>query len=106
MRNLCVKANKYPLVVVAGSDLTPTQADQNAEILPLHKFAYTISELEWSLVKDYGFEREENGEVKYMLFVDEANQISNTSLVFQSNQLRFLKDCLESADKDRDSKNL
>jgi hypothetical protein len=46
MRNLCVKANKYPLVVVTGSDLTPTEADQKAEILPLHKFAYTISELE------------------------------------------------------------
>ena len=106
MRNLCVKADKYPLVVVAGSDLTPTDADQKGEILPLHKFAYTISELEWSLVKDYGFEREENGEVKYMLFVDEANQISNNSLVFQSNGLKFLKDCLESADKDRDSKNL
>ncbi|CAI2191112.1 9817_t:CDS:2, partial [Funneliformis geosporum] len=91
MRNLCVKANKYPLVVVAGSDLTPTDADQKAEILPLHKFAYTISE-------------EENGEVKYMLFVDEANQISNNSLIFQPNQLKFLKDCLESTDKDRDKK--
>lgn len=106
MRNLCVKADKYPLVVVAGSDLTPTEADQSAEILPLHKFAYTISELEWSLVKDYGFEREDNGEVRYMLFVDEANQISNNALIFQSNGLKFLKDCLESADKDRDSKNL
>jgi hypothetical protein len=46
MRNLCVRADKYPLVVVAGSDLTPTESDQSAEILPLHKFAYTISELE------------------------------------------------------------
>ncbi|CAG8442308.1 3948_t:CDS:10 [Ambispora leptoticha] len=77
MRNLCVKTNKYPLVVIAGSDLTPTEADQKAEILPLHKFAYTIT-----------------------------NQISNNSLIFQPNQLKFLKDCLESADKDRDSKNL
>lgn len=106
MRNLCVKANKYPLVVVAGSDLTPTESDQTAEILSLHKFAYTISELEWSLVKDYGFERGENGEVRYMLFVDEANQISNNSLIFQPNGLKFLKDCLESADKNKDSGNL
>jgi len=106
MINLCVRANKYPLVAVAGSDLTPTDTDQDAEILPLHKFAYTISELEWSLVNDYGFEREENGEVRYILFVDEANQISNNSLIFQPNGLKFLKDCLEGTDKEESSKNL
>lgn len=106
MRNICVKANKYPLISIAGSDLTPTDSDQKAEILPLHKFAYTISELEWSLVNDYGFEREENGEVRYILFVDEANQISNNSLIFQSNGLKILKDCLESTGKDEETKNL
>ncbi|CAG8447760.1 11331_t:CDS:10 [Racocetra fulgida] len=83
MRNLCVKSDKYPLVVVVGSDLTPTD-----------------------LVKDYGLEREENGEVRYILFVDEANQISNNSLIFQSNGLKFLKDCLEGVDKDESSENL
>jgi hypothetical protein len=41
-----------------------------------------------------------------MLFVDEANQISNNSLIFQSNGLKFLKDCLEGVDKDESSKNL
>lgn len=106
MTNICVRADKYPLVVLKGSNLTPTESDQSAEILPLQKFAYTISELEWSLVKDYGLEREDNGEVCYILFVDEANQISNNSLIFQSNGLKFLKDCLEGVDKDERSNNL
>ncbi|WNE40757.1 MAG: hypothetical protein mread185_000214 [Mycoplasmataceae bacterium] len=106
MKNLCVKADRYPLVVIQGSNLTPTESDQSAEILPLHKFAYTISELEWSLVKDYGLEREENGEVRYILFVDEANQISNNSLIFQSTELKFLKDCLENVDQETRSNNL
>jgi hypothetical protein len=46
MKNLCYRANKYPLVEIKGSNLTPTESDQKAEILPLQKFAYTISELE------------------------------------------------------------
>jgi hypothetical protein len=106
MKNLCYNADKYPLVEIKGSNLTPTEADQKAEILPLQKFAYTISELEWSLVKDYGFERKDNGEVRYILFVDEANQISNNSLVFQPNKLKFLKDCLEGVNQDERSNNL
>ncbi|CAG8608407.1 5801_t:CDS:2 [Ambispora gerdemannii] len=99
MKNVCIKANMYPLVEIKGSNLTPTESDQSAEILPLQKFAYTLSELEWNLVKECGFEREENGEVRYILFVDEANQISNNSGFFQPNQLRFLKDCMEGIDK-------
>jgi len=106
MKNICFRADKYPLVEIKGSNLTPTEADQRAEILPLQKFAYTVSELEWSLVKDYGFEREENGEVRYILFVDEANQISNNSLIFQPNQLKFLKDCLDGVDQSERSNNL
>lgn len=106
MKNICVKANCYPLVEIKGSNLTPTENDQKAEILPLQKFAYTLSELEWSLVNDYGFEREDNGEVRYLLFVDEANQISNNSLIFQPNELKFLKDCLEGVDKTERSNNL
>ncbi|CAI2186443.1 10001_t:CDS:10 [Funneliformis geosporum] len=65
MKNLCVRSNKYPLVEIKGSNLTPTELDQSSEILPLQKFAYTINE---------------------------ANQISNNSAFFQPNQLRFLKD--------------
>ena len=106
MKNLCYRADKYPLVEIKGSNLTPTEADQRSEILPLQKFAYTISELEWSLVNDYGFEREENGEVRYILFVDEANQISNNSLIFQPSELKFLKDCLEGINQEERSNNL
>ncbi|CAG8437947.1 8412_t:CDS:10 [Ambispora leptoticha] len=58
------------------------------------------------IVKDYGFEREDNGEVRYILFVDEANQISNNSLIFQPNQLKFLKDCLERVNQNERSNNL
>jgi len=46
MKNVCVRANCYPLVEIKGSNLTPTESDQSAEILPLQKFAYTLSELE------------------------------------------------------------
>jgi len=107
MKNICVRANKYPLVEIKGSNLTPTELDQSSEILPLQKFAYTISELEWNLVKECGFEREaDNGEVRYILFVDEANQISNNAAFFQSNQLRFLKECMEGVDKTESSNNL
>ena len=106
MKNVCIKSNVYPLVEIKGSNLTPTESDQSAEILPLQKFAYTLSELEWNLVKECGFEREENGEVRYILFVDEANQISNNSGFFQPNQLRFLKDCMEGIDQKEVSNNL
>jgi len=41
-----------------------------------------------------------------MLFVDEANQISNNSGFFQPNQLRFLKDCMEGIDQKEVSNNL
>nr|CAG8613618.1 15431_t:CDS:2 [Entrophospora candida] len=42
MKNICVRADKYPLVEIKGSNLTPTETDQSSEILPLQKFAYTI----------------------------------------------------------------
>jgi hypothetical protein len=86
--------------------LTPTKEDQEAGVLPLKKFCYTISELEWSLVKEFGFEREENGEVRYILFVDEADQISNNALTHDPTKLRFLKDCLEGVNKSARSQNL
>jgi len=46
MKNVCVRGNNYPLVEIKGSALTPTEEDQTASILPLEKFAYTLSELE------------------------------------------------------------
>jgi len=47
------------------------------------------------LEKSYGFERESNGEIRYMLFVDECNQISNNAAFFESNKLQFVKECIE-----------
>ncbi|CAJ0762006.1 17002_t:CDS:2 [Entrophospora sp. SA101] len=65
---LAYEANKYPLVVIQGSALTP--------------------------LDDFGFEREENGEVKYILFIDEANQINTSTLLQEPTKLTFLKECM------------
>jgi hypothetical protein len=92
VKNLCFEANKYPLVKIDGSSLTPRI---KSKLKVDEKFYYTISELEWTLEKTYGFEREANGEIPYILFVDECNQISNNSLTFDPNHLRFVKDCIE-----------
>lgn len=106
VKNVCYKSDKYPLIEIKGSSLTPNKEDQEAGILPLKKFVYTISELEWSLVKEFELEREENGEVRYILFVDEADQISNNALTHDPTKLRFLKDCLEGVNKSSRSQNL
>ena len=106
VKNVCYNSDKYPLVTIKGSSLTPTKEDQETGILPLKKFAYTISELEWSLDKEFGFERKENGEIRYILFVDEADQISNNALTHDPTKLRFLKDCLEGVNKSARSQNL
>jgi len=47
------------------------------------------------LEKSYGLEREPNGEIRYILFVDECNQISNNAAFFESNRLQFIKECIE-----------
>ncbi|CAJ0882531.1 10666_t:CDS:2 [Entrophospora sp. SA101] len=95
VKKICIEADECPLVILKGSSLTPTKQDYDAGIAPLQKFVYTISELEWKLVKTYGFERETNGEIRYILFVDECDQISNNSLIHDPNKLRFLKELLE-----------
>jgi hypothetical protein len=46
-------------------------------------------------------ERETNGEVRYILFVDECDQISNNSLIHDPNRLRFLKELLEGSETSR-----
>jgi hypothetical protein len=90
-------------VIVKGSSLTPTKQDYDAGVAPLQKFVYTISELEWTL-ESYGLKREENEdnqEIRYILFVDECDQISNNSLIHDPNKLRFLKECLEGSETSR-----
>ncbi|CAJ0747802.1 1575_t:CDS:10 [Entrophospora sp. SA101] len=71
IKNVCVKANKYPVVEIKGSALTPNKEDQESGLLPLKKFQYTITD-----------------------------QISNNALTHDPTKLRFLKDCLEGVDKD------
>src|SRR5437763_10888602 len=101
VKKICIEADECPLVILKGSSLTPTKQDYDAGIAPLQKFVYTISELEWKLVKTYGFERETNGEIRYILFVDECDQISNNSLIHDPNKLRFLKELLEGSESSR-----
>ncbi len=58
---------------------------------------------------DYGFERAEDGEVRYILFLDEADQVCTTNLLPPkdvSTQLTFLKECMGSDNKSEESKNL
>src|SRR5436190_16778264 len=72
---LAYEADKYPLVVIQGSTLTPNKANRDISIDVLLKFFFTISSITYDLVGNYDFEREEDGEVRYILFLDEADQI-------------------------------
>ncbi|CAI2178294.1 15690_t:CDS:2 [Funneliformis geosporum] len=74
VKKICIETDECPLIIVKGSSLTPTKQDYDAV---------------------YGMERETNGEVRYILFVDECDQISNNSLIHDPNKLRFLKELLE-----------
>ncbi|CAG8800838.1 23627_t:CDS:2 [Gigaspora margarita] len=47
---------------------------------------------------DFNFQRSEGGEVRYILFVDEADQISENSFSKESTGLTFLKECMGSDD--------
>ncbi|CAG8568608.1 4151_t:CDS:2 [Ambispora leptoticha] len=57
-------------------------------------------------VDNFGFTRSSDGEVRYILFVDEANQISENSLKHSPSYLRFLKECMEGVNKEKQSQNL
>jgi MoxR-like ATPase len=103
---LAYEADAYPLVVIQGSSLTPKDLDYKSGIDPLGKFIFTLCDIDHTLVDDFGFEREENGEVRYILFVDEANQITTSTLISRSTELTFLKECMGSDDKKEESKNL
>jgi hypothetical protein len=107
---LAYEANIYPLVVIQGSTLTPKKSDNDVGATLLIKFIFTISDITHKLVEDFGFERAEgDGEVRYILFLDEADQICTTHLLppkDASSQLTFLKECMGSDSKEEESKNL
>lgn len=82
LSTICIESDSCPLVIVKGSYLTPTKQDYDAGVAPLQKFVYTISELEW-ILESYGLKREDNQdnqEIRYIIFVDECDQIKQNSL--------------------------
>jgi len=106
---LAYESDLYPLVVIQGSTLTPKKSDTDANVTLLLKFIFTISAITHELVDNFGFEREEDGEVRYILFIDEADQICMNNFDpprIASSQLTFLKECMGSDNKEEESKNL
>jgi len=106
---LAYEANKYPLVTVQGSTLTVKKPQDIVGIDLLLKFFFTICSITYDLVDNYNFEREEDGEARYILFIDEADQVCTTTSLppnQASSQLTFLKECMGSDNKSEESKNL
>src|SRR4051794_6512107 len=106
---LAYEADKYPLVTIQGSTLTPNKSNRDANIDVLLKFFFTICSITYDLANDYGFEREDDGEVRYILFLDEADQICTNNFERPkdaSTELTFLKECMGSDNKDEETKNL
>ncbi|CAH1765573.1 4383_t:CDS:10 [Entrophospora sp. SA101] len=94
---LAYEADIYPLVVIQGSTLTPNKANSRNNIDVALKFFFTICSITYDLVDDYGFERAGDGEARYILFLDEADQVCTTNLLPPSQvstQLTFLKECM------------
>src|SRR5437763_12348349 len=91
---LAYEADTYPLVVIQGSSLTPRKIDYDAGIDNLGKFIFTLCDIDYALADDFNFKREENGEVRYILFINEANQITTSTLISKYSKLTFLKDCI------------
>jgi hypothetical protein len=103
---LAYEADKYPLIEIKGSTLTPRKQDIDIGITPLEKFIFTLCDIDHTLVDEFNFEREENGEVRYILFVDEADRICKHTAIDTYTKLTFLKECMEGVDKESQSQNL
>ena len=103
---LAYEADVYPLVVIQGSSLTPRKNDFDAGIDCLNKFIFTLCDIDFVLADDFNFKRETNGEVRYILFIDEANQITTSTLISKSSELTFLKECMGSDNRINESQNL
>jgi len=63
-------------------------------------------QIEHDLEDNFGFTRNSNGEVPYILFVDEADLISKHASIDQYTKLTFLKECMSGVDKSEESQNL
>ncbi|CAG8651857.1 8776_t:CDS:2 [Ambispora gerdemannii] len=107
VRKLAYNANCYPLIEIKGPSLTPRKEDYSNGIDPLNKFVFTLCDIENTLEDDYNFSRESNSEVRYIFFVDEADNVcSNTALPTEYTRLIFLKSCMEGISKESQSQNL
>src|SRR3954465_14548555 len=76
---LAYEADKYPLVTIQGSSLTVNKPQGIIGLDLMLKFFFTIASITYDLADDYGFEREDDGEVRYILFLDEADQVCTTT---------------------------
>jgi len=94
------------MIEVKGSTLSPNKLDSDIGIAPLEKFILTICDIEHTLEDDYGFKREKNGEIRFILFVDEADLVSREARMFEPIKLAFLKECMEQISKDKQTENL
>jgi len=107
VRRLAYNADLYPLMEIKGSNLTPRKEDYDNGVDPLNKFIFTLCDIENTLEDNYGFMREPNGEIRFILFVDECDNVcSNTALPTEYTKLIFLKACMEGINKDAQSQNL
>jgi len=107
VRRIAYNSDLYPLIEIKGSSLTPRKEDYSNGIDPLNKFIFTLCDIENMLEDDYGFTREENAEVRFIFFVDEADNVcSNTAMPTEYTRLIFLKSCMEGINKEAQSQNL
>jgi ATPase family associated with various cellular activities (AAA) len=107
VRRIAYNSDLYPLIEIKGSSLTPRKEDYENGIDPLNKFIFTLCDIENTLEDDYSFAREENGEVRHILFVDECDNVcTNTALATDYTKLIFLKTCMEGINKSEQSQNL
>ncbi|CAG8584316.1 9109_t:CDS:2 [Paraglomus brasilianum] len=106
VRKLTYETDCYPLVEVKGSSLSPNKLDADIGIDALGKFIFTLCDIEHTLEDDFGLPRETNGEVRYILFVDEADLVSKDARLGEYTYLVFLKECMEQISKEKQAENL
>jgi len=106
VRKLTFEADLYPLIEIKGPALTPRKEDYENGIDPLNKFIFTLCDIENTLEDNYGFIREENGEIRYILFVDECDNVCTNTALNEYTKLIFLKTCMEGINKNAQSQNL
>jgi len=94
------------MIEIKGSTLSPNKLDSDLGIAPLEKFILTICDVEHTLEDDFGFSREDNGEARFILFVDEADLVSREARFFDPIKLAFLKECMEQVSKEKQTENL